>query len=91
MDLGFSYSPSTSPTKQPGMGTPKQDGLGTDYLVVSVTRSPPGTTDLSPFKIITKVGLQLGEGEIANYFWCGSIHFHDNNHGNVITPLSETD
>lgn len=57
--IGLSLSPNTSPTKQHGMGTPKQDGLGTDHLVVSVTRSPPGTTDLSPFKIITKVRERL--------------------------------
>jgi hypothetical protein len=31
--------------------------MGTEYLVISVTRSPPGTTDLSPFKIITKTNL----------------------------------
>ena len=59
--VSVSLSPNTSPTKQHGMGTPpKQDGLGTDHLVVSVTRSPPGTTDLSPFKIITKVMSKLG-------------------------------
>ena len=46
------------PPSSPGSSTassPKERGMGTDYLVISVTRSPPGTTDLSPFKIITKV------------------------------------
>jgi hypothetical protein len=44
----------------PGSGTipsPKERGMGTDFLVISVTRSPPGATDLSPFKIITKTNL----------------------------------
>jgi hypothetical protein len=62
-------SPQSSPSKSrsrkmktqsPSVATPapvQQNELETEYLIVSVTRSPPGTTDLSPFKIITKTNL----------------------------------
>ncbi|CAI7992835.1 Sorting nexin-7 [Geodia barretti] len=63
-------SPQSSPSKtprsrkliapSPGSGTSpshRERGMGTDFLIISVTRSPPGATDLSPFKIITKTNL----------------------------------
>ncbi len=28
-----------------------------EHLVVNVTRTSPGTTDLAPFKVVTKVGI----------------------------------
>lgn len=50
-----SGKPPLAPIKAGTVTEHRQYGTETDYLMVSVTRSPPGTTDLSPFKIITKV------------------------------------
>lgn len=56
----LSSSPSKMPSHPPPktsagvVAKPRQKEPETEYLIISVTRSPPGTTDLSPFKIITK-------------------------------------
>ncbi len=34
---------------------PLTNGISGEHLVVNVTRASPGTTDLAPFKVVTKV------------------------------------
>ena len=54
--VGRKVAPSTNTAnhtpRKPGSYPP---GSVVEYLMVNITRTPPGTTELAPFKIVTKV------------------------------------